>query len=229
MIRKATNEQIKFYENVLYPLQDIVLSDNNILPFYLTGGTALSRYYYQHRYSDDLDFFCDGLKYSNQDFLGFCQKLIYSLESKFDNIEITINGELYKRLFVVKQNVRLKIEFVYEAYKTIKEKKIMNTFYLDTKENICTNKITAISDRKTLKDYIDLFYLLNDICFEDAVKWAEYKIVPLDYENTIIAFKDTLNNLEGDIVLIKEIEQKELNAFIKNLIKKMIDYAKSRK
>lgn len=26
-------------------------------PFFLTGGTALSRFYYNHRYSDDLDFF----------------------------------------------------------------------------------------------------------------------------------------------------------------------------
>ena len=25
------------------------------LPFYLTGGTALSRCYYHHRYSEDLD------------------------------------------------------------------------------------------------------------------------------------------------------------------------------
>jgi hypothetical protein len=27
------------------------------LPFYLTGGTALGRYYLGHRYSEDLDFF----------------------------------------------------------------------------------------------------------------------------------------------------------------------------
>ena len=26
------------------------------LPFYLTGGTALSRHYFAHRYSDDLDY-----------------------------------------------------------------------------------------------------------------------------------------------------------------------------
>jgi hypothetical protein len=29
-------------------------------PFFLTGGTALSRYYTHHRYSDDLDFFVAG-------------------------------------------------------------------------------------------------------------------------------------------------------------------------
>jgi predicted nucleotidyltransferase component of viral defense system len=46
-----------FYVNKLYPLQDAVLksigSINN--GFYLTGGTALSRLYLKHRYSDDSD------------------------------------------------------------------------------------------------------------------------------------------------------------------------------
>ncbi|MDR0758720.1 MAG: nucleotidyl transferase AbiEii/AbiGii toxin family protein, partial [Treponema sp.] len=30
--------------------------------FFLTGGTALSRVYYRHRYSDDLDFFVNSSK-----------------------------------------------------------------------------------------------------------------------------------------------------------------------
>ncbi|MDQ7060749.1 MAG: nucleotidyl transferase AbiEii/AbiGii toxin family protein [Sulfurimonas sp.] len=43
----------------LYLLQDEILEiiiklENN---FYLTGGTALHRFYYDARYSDDLDFF----------------------------------------------------------------------------------------------------------------------------------------------------------------------------
>jgi predicted nucleotidyltransferase component of viral defense system len=47
------------YLNSLYPLQDSVL---NLLgkvsgAFYLTGGTALGRFYLNHRFSDDLDFF----------------------------------------------------------------------------------------------------------------------------------------------------------------------------
>jgi hypothetical protein len=45
-----------FYLNKLYPLQDEVLNllTKPEVDFYLTGGTALSRYYLQHRYSDDL-------------------------------------------------------------------------------------------------------------------------------------------------------------------------------
>jgi predicted nucleotidyltransferase component of viral defense system len=49
----------QYYEEKLYPLQNGVLSilSQSGTDFFLTGGTALSRGYYNHRYSDDLDFF----------------------------------------------------------------------------------------------------------------------------------------------------------------------------
>ena len=49
----------KYYTDNLYPFQNGVLRLVNALktPFYLSGGTALSRHYFNHRYSDDLDFF----------------------------------------------------------------------------------------------------------------------------------------------------------------------------
>ena len=49
----------QYYEESPYPLQNGVLNAVKSCGtrFYLTGGTALSRAYYHHRYSDDLDFF----------------------------------------------------------------------------------------------------------------------------------------------------------------------------
>ena len=46
-----------YYQNKVYPLQDEILDLVKSAPvaFYLTGGTALSRFYLNHRYSDDLD------------------------------------------------------------------------------------------------------------------------------------------------------------------------------
>ena len=45
--------------NRLYLLQDkfFKLWVHLDLPFYLTGGTALGRFYLNHRYSEDMDFF----------------------------------------------------------------------------------------------------------------------------------------------------------------------------
>ena len=47
----------EFYFTKLYPLQDRVLRVINGLDtgFYLTGGTASSREYLHHRFSDDID------------------------------------------------------------------------------------------------------------------------------------------------------------------------------
>ncbi|MCP4129800.1 MAG: nucleotidyl transferase AbiEii/AbiGii toxin family protein [bacterium] len=63
----------KFYREKLYPFQDGVLNIVKKLktPFYLTGGTALSRCYYNHRFSDDLDFFVNNEKgYSS--YVDYC-------------------------------------------------------------------------------------------------------------------------------------------------------------
>ncbi|MDO5576553.1 MAG: nucleotidyl transferase AbiEii/AbiGii toxin family protein [Fibrobacter sp.] len=52
-------EYSAYYKESLYPIQNKILSVLQSLkvPFYLTGGTALSRGYYNHRFSDDLDLF----------------------------------------------------------------------------------------------------------------------------------------------------------------------------
>jgi len=49
----------KSYYNRLYAFQDEIMKvvHRQEVDFYLTGGTALSRFYLNHRYSDDLDFF----------------------------------------------------------------------------------------------------------------------------------------------------------------------------
>jgi hypothetical protein len=48
----------KHYSKI-YNLQDQFLAwfAEQSTPFYLTGGTALGRFYLNHRYSEDLDFF----------------------------------------------------------------------------------------------------------------------------------------------------------------------------
>ncbi len=56
--RTATSQEIRFYQEILYPLQDRILSfAATFEDLYLTGGTALARFYLQHRFSDDLDLF----------------------------------------------------------------------------------------------------------------------------------------------------------------------------
>jgi len=51
--------QKEYYTDKLYLLQNEILTivQSKRKGFYLTGGTALSRFYLEHRFSDHLDFF----------------------------------------------------------------------------------------------------------------------------------------------------------------------------
>lgn len=227
MIKIADKLQIEFYEKKLYPIQDLILTRFDTDYFYLTGGTALSRFYYKHRYSEDLDFFFDGYKHNSENFDVQFRKIIYKIERLVDKIEIPIENEFFKRVFVIKAGVELKIEFIFEKYKTVGEKKFINNFFVDTKENICANKITAVQDRKTFKDFFDLFFLLKEIPLNKAVEWSKYKIVPLDYEGIILAFDNAFNKCEGDVLSIVDVSNEELRLFISELIDELINNAKT--
>lgn len=224
MLKMATHDNIRFYEEILYPFQDeicnLIKNDN----FYLSGGTCLSRFYYQHRYSDDLDFFYNGLNGSKEGFTIESREISKRISEKY-RVEIEIDREYFKRIYVYKDKTPLKIEFVYENYKNIGDRQKHNEIMIDTKQNLCANKITAIYDRKTVKDFIDLYYLMKEFKFEQAAVWAKEKMTLLDYEGLSIVFAD--NALEGEVLLIKKIDINDFNTFKEKLIGQMFEYAKN--
>jgi predicted nucleotidyltransferase component of viral defense system len=220
---KAAQKDIDFYEKLLYPLQDEIFALIQTERFYLSGGTCLSRFYYNHRYSEDLDLFYDGYQFPKEEFEITFREIINRISEQFKT-ELTVDGEYFKRLFVYKKDIALKIEFIFENFKTVGKRKKINKIYIDSKENIAANKITTIYARKTARDFFDLYFLLQELNFEQVAKWSEYKIVPLDYEGAVMAFAD--QELEGSVLTRSEISLNDFESFVERLIKKMIQYAK---
>jgi len=220
---QAVQKDIDFYENLLYPLQDEIFSLIQTERFYLSGGTCLSRFYYDHRYSEDLDFFYDGYQFPKAEFEITFREIINRIGEQFKT-ELAVDGEYFKRLFVYKEDVTLKIEFIFENFKTVGKRRKTKEIYIDSKENIAANKITTIYARKTARDFFDLFFLLQELNFEQAAKWSEYKIVPLDYEGAVMAF--TGQELEGSVLIKKDISLNSFENFVECFIKQMLDYAK---
>jgi len=146
----------KHYLNQLYPLQDKFLKFfnqyNNGL-FYLTGGTALSRFYFQHRYSDDLDFFSmDELK----DFRPIINKFLNSMKKENFTIETETVSDHFLRIFLKDNETSLKIDFVNEVAFHWGEFKNFPFFsHVDNAMNILANKMTCIS-RHEVKDIADI-------------------------------------------------------------------------
>jgi predicted nucleotidyltransferase component of viral defense system len=222
-ILKASESEINYYENTLYPFQDEIFNLIQTDRFYLSGGTCLSRFYYRHRYSEDLDFFFDGFLHPKEHFEVVFREIINRISKRF-RMEITLEGEYFKRGFIYKEDTALKVEFIHENYKNVGDRKNALGIWIDSKENIATNKLTAVYDRKTVKDFIDLYYLLKEIDFEQIAKWAQYKVVPMDYEGILTAFADY--KLEGAVLMKKDIPLKDFHDFVINLIRGMLEYAK---
>lgn len=223
VIKKLNAEEIEFYENRLYPIQDEVLGLLDQERFYLTGGTCLSRFYFNHRYSEDLDFFFDGTLYSAAqfeiDYLSYVSKIKSSYE-----VEITVTGEHFKRLFIKKDDITLKMEFIYEPYPRIDRVLRNKNFFIDSKENIAVNKLTAVYTRKTAKDFFDLYFLLKEFDLNTLLKKTEIKLVTPAYENLIVSLQNSF--FEGEVLTPLKINEIDFLDFVDLLIHNLLEYAK---
>ena len=164
-----------FYSN-LYKIQDEVLALMGSIssPFYLTGGTAISRFLLNHRFSDDLDFFIN----RNANFHKEVDKVIELLVTRLKNVEISNRQDSYVRVNVSPDNdLFLKIEFVNDVgYRVGEPTKHPNGFFIDNWQNILSNKLSALQ-RVAGKDYVDaLFICLNyPFSWEDIINHAKQK------------------------------------------------------
>ena len=201
----------------LYSLQDKVLDTVFDVEdeFYLTGGTALSRFYYAKRYSDDLDFFTnDSQRYS------YAVKNIISSLSKNFKIDYEINSRDFIRL---KIDSILQVDFVNDRVVRYKEPLILDNGYkIDNIENILSNKLTAIIGRDNPKDIFDIYLIdkYNSIDFEEIIKIAQDKM-HFSKDDLLIRLKSFPTYL---LKGIKLIDKDFLNDFSKNykqIIKKI--------
>jgi len=162
----------RYYEESLYPLQDGVM---NILSkcgvrFFLTGGTALSRAYYNHRYSDDLDFFV----IDDDDYLLQVKEVSSKLKENgffWDSAVDFISHKTFTSFKVgwEKSDTLLKLDFVNDI--AVHFGGIVNTdvyYRTDSIRNMLSNKLTAVY-RFSAKDVADI----REIALRENVDWVQ--------------------------------------------------------
>jgi len=168
-----------FYIDVLYPFQDRVIKVLNQADtdFYLTGGTASSRGYLQHRFSDDLDFFVN----DDHRFGLWVERIIQALAQPKDwSCKILMKEERFARLNLIGKDVLLKLEFVNDVPARVGQvvsHPILGR--MDTAENILANKVTAILDREEPKDFADIWGLCaqKGLSLKEAINGAQGKAI----------------------------------------------------
>jgi predicted nucleotidyltransferase component of viral defense system len=138
--------------------------------FFLTGGTALSRAYYNHRFSDDLDFFVN----DDDDYPAQVKEIFFKLkEDKFiwsSTVDFISNKNFTSfKVGWEKSDTLLKLDFVNDVASRfgdiVKTELFIRT---DSIRNMLSNKLTALF-RFAAKDVADI----REIALHEEVDWQQ--------------------------------------------------------
>ncbi len=141
-------------------------------PFYLTGGTALSRGCFNHRFSDDLDFFVN----DNPDFERLVGLSIEALTKKF-RVTSEVEAHDYFQIHVHVDAVSLKIDMVNDI--AVHDGEILehpDMGRMDNIVNMLSNKISALY-RYEGKDVADILEISRNLDYNwnDMISRARKK------------------------------------------------------
>lgn len=202
-------------------LDEVKQSDFLKSHFYFTGGTALSAAYLHHRYSDDLDFFSEE-RFDNQTIFTLVEewgkKNGFTIEARFSEVVYTFN-------LVFNNKAVLRVDFAYYPYKRLEKKQTIDNIEIDSLLDIATNKLLTISQRSDVKDFVDLYFLLQKFSVWDLIEGVRVKFrVKIEL---VLLSADFLKMEDFDYLpkMIKPLTLEELKDFFK---KKALELGKTR-
>lgn len=171
----------KYYDK-LYKFQDKVISDTMRFYtesyFYLTGGTALNRFFYPTRYSDDLDFFTNENRFFRKaikNLLSFFKDNGYVFKVDIDSLDFV--RLIFEENYSQEQKIFLKVDFVNDRLPYLGEILFKDEVALDNPINILTNKICAVYSRDEARDIVDIITIAlnNNFNWDDILDIAKQK------------------------------------------------------
>lgn len=149
---------------VLENIQKKILNSLKHIPemesFYLTGGTALSAFYLYHRKSNDLDFFT-----TEEELIQlFSLKVEDALKKKGFEIERSRGFRSFIELTVNSPPestiIHIALDSPFRLAPLIDSKKFQG-LKIDSLSDIAANKLLALFGRATLRDFVDVYFLLK--------------------------------------------------------------------
>ncbi len=204
-----------FQKEIIKEMSKTAIKDS----FFLTGGTALSAFYLEHRYSEDLDFFTE--------VPGAVGSVLPSLELVKKNIQVSIEARrtfnTFTELIVTsdetKENVLLHFaqDTPYRLKPTIFNKEY--GIYIDNILDISCNKFSALFDRHDMKDFVDIYFINKEkMKFEEVYQNARNKHLGMDDYWLAQALR-YINDLTILPRMIKPVTVKELQDFFNEKIR----------
>jgi len=160
-----TSEQKKFLD---------FLATKKLSSFYFTGGTALSHFYLQHRFSEDLDFFSEE-EFKTTDITTIIGEAKRALKFISFDFQQSFNRNIYQIAFPKEKF--LKVEFTYYPFKQIERPKLHEGLLVDSLMDIAVNKVFTVTQQSRGRDYYDIFAIIKKTGwdFSDLLSRARIK------------------------------------------------------
>lgn len=172
-------------------------------PFYLTGGTALGRHYFSHRFSDDLDLFVN----SEPNYSRHIAQILNALEENQKQFNFAIDyrrlrkEEHYTQIFLtqLENAADLKLDLINDIaahYGELEHSKTMGR--IDSWRNILSNKLAAVF-RYEAKDFADIWIIAKHkpIAWREIISEAKTKEAGIDP----LALQEILRSFPPDEVM----------------------------
>jgi hypothetical protein len=196
--------------NILYGLRDMLAKHRTVL----AGGTALALHL-GHRISIDLDFFTD-INFNVESIISEIRKAGYPFR-------IISEGEGY--LIVDLDGIKVSI-FKYD-YPFLEKQVVYKGVHVAGILDIASMKVIAISQRGTKRDFVDLFFILQDTPFhkvaEHMVKrFGKERINPIHIGKSLVYFSDADSNPEPEYIKGKEISWDNVKKFFRHHVKQFV-------
>ena len=173
----------------------------------LAGGTALALQL-GHRKSIDLDFFGH---------IDFEQLALNELFDGFDSIEAL---QKTKNINIFEIN-GVKVDFINYSYPWLQKAVNIDGLLMAHKEDIAAMKIAAITGRGSKKDFVDLYFLLQDYNLQQLLDFYKQKYFDASIYLAIksISYFDDANQ-EEDPEMMTAIHWETIKTRIKHDVRK---------
>lgn len=142
--------------------------------FYWTGGTALSEFYLHHRFSEDIDLFCEDQEVDQRAVEAFLAKNTSVLGVQ--EIEKSQFLGLFSYHLIYNQKEALKVDFNYYPFTRIEKGPCYKNIQLDSLKDIAVNKIQTIATKPRARDFIDIYFIVKEKNFKFDALLREAKV-----------------------------------------------------
>ncbi len=186
--------------------------------FYLAGGTALALHF-GYRESIDFDFFSKN---------HFSTEVLFKKIKKVFKTEDILKIQEDKDTLTILTDKKIKISFFQYQYNLIKPLVKSDFLQLASIEDIGCMKFSAIVSRSFLKDYVDLYWILQKISLTDLLIYNQKKHPDLE-TNLVLKSLVYYDDIIEEPIIFREGMEISLDEIKEYLRKKVLEYVEERR